>query len=88
MAEAFPDRVVPAQIVQQLVDLGRLGQKAGKGFFDYGFAKGGKPPRGGQHAKDQKRSQETVRNASKPVDPDSPFAKLLALKAQLEKRDG
>ena len=49
---------------------------------------GGKPPRGGQHAKDQKRSQETVRNASKPVDPDSPFAKLLALKAQLEKRDG
>jgi 3-hydroxyacyl-CoA dehydrogenase/enoyl-CoA hydratase/3-hydroxybutyryl-CoA epimerase/3-hydroxyacyl-CoA dehydrogenase/enoyl-CoA hydratase/3-hydroxybutyryl-CoA epimerase/enoyl-CoA isomerase len=46
MAEAFPDRVVPAQIVQQLVDLGRLGQKTGKGFFDYGPSRGGKPPRG------------------------------------------
>ncbi|MCI0332290.1 MAG: 3-hydroxyacyl-CoA dehydrogenase NAD-binding domain-containing protein [Planctomycetes bacterium] len=46
MAEAFPDRVVPAQIVRQLVDRGRLGQKAGKGFFDYGPAKAGKPPRG------------------------------------------
>jgi 3-hydroxyacyl-CoA dehydrogenase/enoyl-CoA hydratase/3-hydroxybutyryl-CoA epimerase/3-hydroxyacyl-CoA dehydrogenase/enoyl-CoA hydratase/3-hydroxybutyryl-CoA epimerase/enoyl-CoA isomerase len=46
MAEAFPDRVVPAQIVQQLVDRGRIGQKAGKGFYDYGSAKAGKPPRG------------------------------------------
>jgi 3-hydroxyacyl-CoA dehydrogenase/enoyl-CoA hydratase/3-hydroxybutyryl-CoA epimerase/3-hydroxyacyl-CoA dehydrogenase/enoyl-CoA hydratase/3-hydroxybutyryl-CoA epimerase/enoyl-CoA isomerase len=46
MAEAFPDRVVPAQIVQQLVDRGRIGQKVGKGFFEYGPAKGGKPPRG------------------------------------------
>jgi 3-hydroxyacyl-CoA dehydrogenase/enoyl-CoA hydratase/3-hydroxybutyryl-CoA epimerase/3-hydroxyacyl-CoA dehydrogenase/enoyl-CoA hydratase/3-hydroxybutyryl-CoA epimerase/enoyl-CoA isomerase len=46
MAEAFPDRVVPAKIVQQLVDLGRLGQKVGKGFFDYGPSKPGKPPRG------------------------------------------
>ena len=25
---------------------GRIGQKVGKGFFDYGPAKGGKPPRG------------------------------------------
>jgi 3-hydroxyacyl-CoA dehydrogenase/enoyl-CoA hydratase/3-hydroxybutyryl-CoA epimerase/3-hydroxyacyl-CoA dehydrogenase/enoyl-CoA hydratase/3-hydroxybutyryl-CoA epimerase/enoyl-CoA isomerase len=46
MAEAFPDRVVPAQLVQQLVDRKRLGQKAGRGFFDYAPAKGGKPPRG------------------------------------------
>jgi 3-hydroxyacyl-CoA dehydrogenase/enoyl-CoA hydratase/3-hydroxybutyryl-CoA epimerase/3-hydroxyacyl-CoA dehydrogenase/enoyl-CoA hydratase/3-hydroxybutyryl-CoA epimerase/enoyl-CoA isomerase len=46
MAEAFPDRVVPAQIVPQLVERGRLGQKGGKGFFDYAPAKGGKPPRG------------------------------------------
>jgi 3-hydroxyacyl-CoA dehydrogenase/enoyl-CoA hydratase/carnithine racemase len=46
MAEAFPDRVVLATLVQQLVDRGRLGQKAGKGFFDYGPPKGGKPPRG------------------------------------------
>src|SRR3990172_9251392 len=46
MSEAFPDRVVPAQIVPQLVDRGRLGQKEGMGFFDYAPAKGGKPPRG------------------------------------------
>ena len=46
MVEAFPDRVVPAEIVQKLVDRGRLGQKVGKGFFDYAPAKGGKPPRG------------------------------------------
>lgn len=46
MAEAFPDRVVPATIVQQLVELGRIGQKAGRGFFDYPPAKPGKPPRG------------------------------------------
>ncbi len=46
MAEAFPDRVVPAQIVPQLVEHGRLGQKVGLGFFDYAPSKGGKPPRG------------------------------------------
>jgi 3-hydroxyacyl-CoA dehydrogenase len=46
MVEAFPDRVVLAEVVEKLVDRGRLGQKVGKGFFDYAPAKGGKPPRG------------------------------------------
>jgi 3-hydroxyacyl-CoA dehydrogenase/enoyl-CoA hydratase/3-hydroxybutyryl-CoA epimerase/3-hydroxyacyl-CoA dehydrogenase/enoyl-CoA hydratase/3-hydroxybutyryl-CoA epimerase/enoyl-CoA isomerase len=46
MVEAFPDRVVPATIVERLVERGRIGQKVGKGFFDYGPPKGGKPPRG------------------------------------------
>lgn len=46
MAEAFPDRVVPAGIVEKLLERGRLGQKAGRGFFDYAPAKSGKPPRG------------------------------------------
>ena len=46
MAEAFPERVVPAPIVDKLFERGRIGQKAGKGFFDYAPAKGGKPPRG------------------------------------------
>jgi 3-hydroxyacyl-CoA dehydrogenase/enoyl-CoA hydratase/3-hydroxybutyryl-CoA epimerase/3-hydroxyacyl-CoA dehydrogenase/enoyl-CoA hydratase/3-hydroxybutyryl-CoA epimerase/enoyl-CoA isomerase len=50
MAEAFPDRVVPAQFVQQLLDHGRIGQKVGMGFFDYAPAKGGKPPRGSESA--------------------------------------
>jgi 3-hydroxyacyl-CoA dehydrogenase len=46
MVEAYPDRVVPAAILQKLVERGRIGQKAGKGFFDYAPAKAGKPPRG------------------------------------------
>jgi 3-hydroxyacyl-CoA dehydrogenase/enoyl-CoA hydratase/carnithine racemase len=43
---AFPDRVTPAPVVERLFNRGRLGQKAGRGFFDYGPSKGGKPPRG------------------------------------------
>ena len=46
MQDAFPDRVVPASIVEKLVEAGRLGQKNGKGFFDYPPAKPGKPPKG------------------------------------------
>lgn len=46
MAEAFPDRVVPAELIPMMVEAGRLGQKVGKGFFDYAPAKGGRPPRG------------------------------------------
>ncbi|TWT78099.1 Fatty acid oxidation complex subunit alpha [Posidoniimonas polymericola] len=46
MLEAFPDRVVPAGIVEQLVEHQRLGQKNGRGFFDYPPTKPGKPPRG------------------------------------------
>jgi 3-hydroxyacyl-CoA dehydrogenase/enoyl-CoA hydratase/3-hydroxybutyryl-CoA epimerase/3-hydroxyacyl-CoA dehydrogenase/enoyl-CoA hydratase/3-hydroxybutyryl-CoA epimerase/enoyl-CoA isomerase len=50
MVEAFPDRVVPAAILQKLVDGGRIGQKVGRGFFDYSPAKGGKTPRGSDSA--------------------------------------
>jgi 3-hydroxyacyl-CoA dehydrogenase/enoyl-CoA hydratase/3-hydroxybutyryl-CoA epimerase/3-hydroxyacyl-CoA dehydrogenase/enoyl-CoA hydratase/3-hydroxybutyryl-CoA epimerase/enoyl-CoA isomerase len=46
MAAAFPGRVMAAPIVEKLFELGRIGQKAGKGFFDYAPAKAGKPPRG------------------------------------------
>jgi 3-hydroxyacyl-CoA dehydrogenase/enoyl-CoA hydratase/3-hydroxybutyryl-CoA epimerase/3-hydroxyacyl-CoA dehydrogenase/enoyl-CoA hydratase/3-hydroxybutyryl-CoA epimerase/enoyl-CoA isomerase len=46
MVEAYPDRVVPAVILEKMVERGRIGQKAGKGFFDYGPSKPGKPPRG------------------------------------------
>jgi 3-hydroxyacyl-CoA dehydrogenase/enoyl-CoA hydratase/3-hydroxybutyryl-CoA epimerase/3-hydroxyacyl-CoA dehydrogenase/enoyl-CoA hydratase/3-hydroxybutyryl-CoA epimerase/enoyl-CoA isomerase len=42
MVEAFPSRVVAAQIVNKLVDAGRLGQKNGRGFFDYHFDKKGR----------------------------------------------
>jgi 3-hydroxyacyl-CoA dehydrogenase/enoyl-CoA hydratase/3-hydroxybutyryl-CoA epimerase/3-hydroxyacyl-CoA dehydrogenase/enoyl-CoA hydratase/3-hydroxybutyryl-CoA epimerase/enoyl-CoA isomerase len=50
MVKAFPDRVVPAVILEKLVERGRIGQKVGKGFFDYGPAKSGKPPRGTESA--------------------------------------
>ncbi|MEM6798657.1 MAG: 3-hydroxyacyl-CoA dehydrogenase NAD-binding domain-containing protein [Planctomycetota bacterium] len=46
MQQAFPDRVAPATLVASLVEAGRLGQKNGKGFFDYPRAKPGKPPKG------------------------------------------
>ena len=42
----FPIASCRPPIVQQLVERGRIGQKVGNGFFDYGPAKGGKPPRG------------------------------------------
>ena len=35
MWEAFPSRIVESPILPALVDAGRLGQKSGKGFFDY-----------------------------------------------------
>jgi 3-hydroxyacyl-CoA dehydrogenase / enoyl-CoA hydratase / 3-hydroxybutyryl-CoA epimerase / enoyl-CoA isomerase len=50
MVAAFPDRVVPSKIIERLFELGRLGQKVGRGFFDYGPSKGGKPPRGTESA--------------------------------------
>ncbi|MCH8046763.1 MAG: enoyl-CoA hydratase/isomerase family protein [Planctomycetes bacterium] len=35
MYEAFPDRVVPSMLLENLVKAGRLGQKSGAGFFVY-----------------------------------------------------
>jgi 3-hydroxyacyl-CoA dehydrogenase/enoyl-CoA hydratase/carnithine racemase len=43
---ALGDRIEPALIVGKLVDAGRLGQKNGKGFYDWTPGKGGKPPKG------------------------------------------
>jgi 3-hydroxyacyl-CoA dehydrogenase/enoyl-CoA hydratase/3-hydroxybutyryl-CoA epimerase/3-hydroxyacyl-CoA dehydrogenase/enoyl-CoA hydratase/3-hydroxybutyryl-CoA epimerase/enoyl-CoA isomerase len=39
MQAAFPDRVVPSTILPAMVEAGRLGKKAGRGFFDYGGKK-------------------------------------------------
>lgn len=35
MTAAFPDRVLQSPLVEDLVAAGRLGQKAGQGFYDY-----------------------------------------------------
>jgi 3-hydroxyacyl-CoA dehydrogenase/enoyl-CoA hydratase/3-hydroxybutyryl-CoA epimerase/3-hydroxyacyl-CoA dehydrogenase/enoyl-CoA hydratase/3-hydroxybutyryl-CoA epimerase/enoyl-CoA isomerase len=35
MHAAFPDRVVPSTILPAMVEAGRIGKKAGRGFFDY-----------------------------------------------------
>src|SRR4029450_3615789 len=40
MYQAFPERVVAAPLVPAMVKLGRLGQKSGKGFFNYQNKKG------------------------------------------------
>jgi 3-hydroxyacyl-CoA dehydrogenase / enoyl-CoA hydratase / 3-hydroxybutyryl-CoA epimerase / enoyl-CoA isomerase len=39
MQLAFPERVTPSKILPALVEAGRLGQKNGRGFFDYGTGK-------------------------------------------------
>lgn len=44
MWEAFPDRIIPSQLLATLVKRGRLGQKAGAGFFAY--PPGKKPEKG------------------------------------------
>ncbi len=54
--------------------------EGGNGF------KGGKP--GDNRRDNNKPFNAPPRQAEKPVDPDSPFAKLLALKAQMEKGNG
>ncbi|QDV72204.1 3-hydroxyacyl-CoA dehydrogenase NAD-binding domain-containing protein [Botrimarina mediterranea] len=43
---ALGDRIEPAAIVGKLVEADRLGQKNGKGFYDWTPGKGGKPPKG------------------------------------------
>ena len=40
MWEAFPDRIVASPLVPAMVKQGRLGQKAGRGFFSYQNKKG------------------------------------------------
>lgn len=42
LQEAFSDRVVPTPVVDKLVAAGRLGQKNGKGFFDWNKDKKGR----------------------------------------------
>ena len=43
MKEAFPDRVVESPILTAMVKAGRIGQKAGVGFFAYGGRGAGTP---------------------------------------------
>lgn len=65
MLEAFPDRVRPAPILEQLVNHGRIGQKVGMGFFDYAPAKAGKPPRGTDSAEVARLIEECRAGAAK-----------------------
>lgn len=45
MHAAFSDRIVPAPVLERLVEAGRLGQKNRKGFYDWTPGKNGKPPK-------------------------------------------
>jgi 3-hydroxyacyl-CoA dehydrogenase/enoyl-CoA hydratase/3-hydroxybutyryl-CoA epimerase/3-hydroxyacyl-CoA dehydrogenase/enoyl-CoA hydratase/3-hydroxybutyryl-CoA epimerase/enoyl-CoA isomerase len=42
MTAAFPNRVAPSSILPAMVEAGRIGKKAGRGFFDYGGKRGDK----------------------------------------------
>lgn len=62
MYEAFPDRVVPSELLISMVEAGRLGQKSGGGFFDYGGKKG-KPlpsPEAAAIIEKYRRGQEAI----------------------------
>lgn len=45
MHAAFSDRIVPAPVLERLVGADRLGQKNGRGFYDWAPGKAGKPPK-------------------------------------------
>jgi len=44
MQEAFPDRTVHSGLLDAMLEEGRLGQKSGRGFFQYGGKKGKAEP--------------------------------------------
>jgi 3-hydroxyacyl-CoA dehydrogenase/enoyl-CoA hydratase/3-hydroxybutyryl-CoA epimerase/3-hydroxyacyl-CoA dehydrogenase/enoyl-CoA hydratase/3-hydroxybutyryl-CoA epimerase/enoyl-CoA isomerase len=70
MLEAFPDRVVPATILEKLVERKRLGQKVGRGFFDCEPAKGGKPPKGSDSPEVARLIEECRAGADRKFTPD------------------
>ncbi|MEQ8849402.1 3-hydroxyacyl-CoA dehydrogenase NAD-binding domain-containing protein [Botrimarina sp.] len=45
MHAALGDRIEPAAVIERLVDADRLGQKNGKGFYDWRPTKPGRPPK-------------------------------------------
>ncbi len=66
LLEAFPDRVEQATLVERLVEAGRLGQKNGRGFFDYAVGKPSKRPKGTPSDEVEKLIQELSDGATHP----------------------
>ena len=64
MLKAFPDRVVAAPIVEKLVAAERLGQKNGRGFFDYPPEKKGRGVESPQTAELIQQCTENVRQVT------------------------
>ncbi len=64
----------------------RGGERNGKRNEGGNGFKGGKP--GDNRRDNNKPFNAPTRQSEKPMDPDSPFAKLMALKAQMEKGNG
>lgn len=69
MHAAFSDRIVPAPILERLVEADRLGQKNGHGFYDWAPGKAGKPPK-------RVPSKEAAALASDPSGTAAPTADL------------
>ena len=61
MHAAFSDRVEPAPALERLVEDGRLGQKNGRGFYDWKPGKPGKPPKGAPSAAAEQLAQAAGR---------------------------
>lgn len=82
MQEAFPDRVVPSKILPAMVEAKRLGQKNGKGFFDYKTDKRGRSKP--QPSEEAQSIVDSIATAKEPETPKSDFADRLFLPMLLE----
>ena len=63
MREAFPDRVVPSDILPAMVQADRLGKKNGRGFFDYNL-----DSKGRQKAQPSEEVQTIIKQSTKSLD--------------------
>lgn len=70
---ALGDRIEPAEIVGKLVEAGRLGQKNGKGFYDWAPGRGGKPPKGAPSEEVLRIGDCGLRNEASKSNPQSPI---------------
>lgn len=79
MQQAFPDRVVPSEILPAMLEADRRGKKNGKGFFDYVT-----DSKGRQKAQPSEEVDKIVQSVSSDAESDTNLADRLFLPMLLE----